>query len=48
MDGDRFVHEKEFNKVMGVDAKGKKLYKIRVVVDKKGNLVTAFPQAGWK
>ncbi|MCA0753723.1 Hint domain-containing protein [Paenibacillus sp. N4] len=48
MDGDRFVYEKVFNKVMGVDANGNNLYKVRVVVDKNGNLVTAFPQAAWK
>ncbi|CAH1223239.1 hypothetical protein PAECIP111893_04938 [Paenibacillus plantiphilus] len=48
MDGDRFVYEKQFNKVMGVDANGNNLYKVRVVVDKNGYLVTSFPQADWK
>lgn len=48
MDSDRFVYEKQFNKVMGVDANGNNLYKVRVVVDKNGYLVTSFPQADWK
>lgn len=47
-DGDRFVFEKEFKHPIGVDKNGDKLYKVRVVVEKDGEVVTAFPQKDWK
>ncbi|MFD1427926.1 hypothetical protein JOD24_002248 [Kroppenstedtia sanguinis] len=47
-DGDRFVYEKEFSDPIGVDANGDKLYKVRVVVEKDGEVVTSFPQKDWK
>ncbi|MFC4075487.1 DUF4244 domain-containing protein [Salinithrix halophila] len=47
-DGDRFIYEKEYKQPLGVDPNGEKLYKVRVVVEKDGEVVTAFPQKDWK
>lgn len=48
-DGDRFIYEKEFKEPVGVDPKtGEELYKVRVVVEADGEVVTAFPQKDWK
>ncbi|SDW87413.1 Protein of unknown function [Marininema mesophilum] len=47
-DGDRFIYEKEYKEPLGVDEDGSKLYKIRVVVNKNGEVVTSFPQKKWK
>ncbi|MDM5221124.1 DNRLRE domain-containing protein [Peribacillus sp. NJ11] len=41
------AYEKKFKKSPGVDKNGKKVYYVRVVVDKSGNIVTAFPQKGF-
>ncbi|MFV0478357.1 MAG: polymorphic toxin-type HINT domain-containing protein, partial [Parahaliea sp.] len=48
-DGQRFVYEKNYHpKVMGVAQDGTPLYKVRVVVESNGDLVTAFPQEVFK
>ncbi|WP_044640085.1 hypothetical protein [Risungbinella massiliensis] len=44
----RWVYEKEFNKPLGVDANGDILTKVRVVVDRRGIVVTGFPQKDFK
>jgi RHS repeat-associated protein len=47
-DGDRYVYEKEYKKPIGKDKDGNDLYKVRVVTEENGDLVTTFPQADWK
>ena len=47
-DGDRFVYEKSYTNPVGIDANGNSLYKVRVVTEKDGTLVTAFPQLNWR
>ncbi|MGG3235313.1 DNRLRE domain-containing protein [Priestia flexa] len=41
-------YEKKYSKNIGVDKNGKKLKYVRVVVDKNGNLITAFPADSYK
>lgn len=41
------AYEKKFKKSPGVDKNGKKVYYVRVIVDKSGDIVTAFPQKGF-
>ncbi|MEK4186739.1 RHS repeat-associated core domain-containing protein [Paenibacillus sp. FSL L8-0494] len=48
LDGDRFIYEKEFKKAIGVDVDGNNLYKVRVVLEQDGSLITSFPQLDWK
>lgn len=40
-----YVYIKKFNKPVGVDVNGKKLYNVRVVLNDKGYVVTAYPYA---
>ena len=39
----RLTHQYTFKKPLGVGSNGKKAYKLRVVSDGRGNVVTAFP-----
>jgi len=47
-DGDRYIYEKEYKKPIGKDKDGNDLFKVRVVTEENGDLVTTFPQAEWK
>jgi RHS repeat-associated protein len=47
-DGDRWVFEKEFKDPVGIDRDGNSLYKVRVITESQGDLVTSFPQMDWK
>lgn len=38
-----FIFEKEYDKVIGVAPDGTKLYKLKVVLDEAGNVITAYP-----
>ncbi len=47
--GDRYIYEKDYKgKVFGVDPDGAPLSKVRVVVEKNGDIVTSFPQKDFK
>lgn len=39
----RSIHEKTFKKVVGVNRRGKKTKKVRVIREKNGRVVTSFP-----
>lgn len=47
-DGTRYVFEKEYKKPVGVDRDGNDIFKVRVVTEENGDLVTTFPQTDWK
>jgi RHS repeat-associated protein len=47
-DGDRFIFQKEYKNPVGIDRDGNSLYKVRVVTEKDGEIVTSFPQLDWK
>ncbi|URZ00185.1 hypothetical protein [Clostridium felsineum] len=39
-----YIFEQTFDKPIGVNSKGKPLYTLKVVIDNKGNVITAFPK----
>lgn len=39
-----YIFEQKYNKPIGVSSKGKSLYTLKVVIDEKGNVITAYPK----